>query len=43
VLAWCADGTLRPHIGQVFPLQETAEAVRLLEERKAVGKIVVRP
>jgi NADPH2:quinone reductase len=43
VLDWCADGTLRPHIGQVFPLEETAEAVRLLESRKAVGKIVVKP
>lgn len=43
VLAWCADGTLRPHIGQVFPLEETAQAVALLESRKAVGKIIVRP
>lgn len=43
VLAWVADGTLRPHIGQVFPLAETADAIRLLESRKAVGKIVIRP
>jgi NADPH:quinone reductase len=43
VLAWCADGTLRPHIGRVFPLEETAQAVALLESRKAVGKIIVRP
>jgi NADPH2:quinone reductase len=43
VLAWCADGVLRPHIGQVFALSETEQAIRLLEERKAVGKIIVRP
>jgi NADPH:quinone reductase len=43
VLAWVADGTLRPHIGQIFPLAETAEAIRLLESRKSVGKILVRP
>ena len=43
VLAWCADGTLRPHIGQIFPLEETAQAITLLETRKAVGKIIVRP
>jgi NADPH:quinone reductase len=43
ILAWCADGTLRPHIGQIFPLEETAKAVALLEDRKAVGKIIVRP
>ena len=43
LLAWCEDGTLRPHIGKVFPLEETAQAVAMLEERRAVGKIVVRP
>jgi NADPH:quinone reductase len=43
VLAWCEDGTLRPHIGKVFPLEATAQAVAMLEERKAVGKIIVRP
>jgi NADPH:quinone reductase-like Zn-dependent oxidoreductase len=34
---------LRPHIGQVFPLEETAKAVALLESRKAVGKMIIRP
>jgi NADPH2:quinone reductase len=43
LLAWCKDGTLRPHIGQVFPLEETAKAVALLESRKAVGKMIIRP
>jgi NADPH2:quinone reductase len=43
LLAWCQDGTLKPHIGKVFPLEETAQAVTMLEARKAVGKIVVRP
>jgi NADPH:quinone reductase len=43
LLAWCEDGTLRPHIGSVFPLEETAKAVTQLEERKAVGKIIIRP
>jgi NADPH2:quinone reductase len=43
LLAWCEDGTLRPHIGKIFPLEETAQAVAMLEERKAVGKIIVRP
>jgi NADPH2:quinone reductase len=43
VLSWCEDATLRPHIGRVFPLEETAQAVAMLEARKAVGKIIVRP
>ncbi len=43
LLAWCADGTLRPHIGREFPLAETPQAIALLESRKAVGKILIRP
>jgi NADPH:quinone reductase len=43
LLAWCKDGTLRPHIGQAFPLAETPQAIALLESRKAVGKIIIRP
>ena len=43
LLTWCQDGTLRPHIGKIFPLEETAQAVAMLEQRKAVGKIIVRP
>jgi len=43
LLQWCADGRLRPHVQEVFPLAETARALRLIEDRKAVGKIVVRP
>lgn len=42
LLAWCQDGTLRPHIGQAFPLEETAQAIALLDSRKSVGKVVVR-
>ncbi len=43
VLQWCAQGRVRPHIQQVFPLEETADALKLIDSRKAVGKIVVRP
>jgi len=43
VLGWCEDGTLRPHIGRIFSLAETAQAIALLESRKASGKIIVRP
>jgi NADPH:quinone reductase len=42
-LRWCAEGRLRPHIHQVFALEQTAEALRLLESRKCVGKLIVRP
>jgi NADPH2:quinone reductase len=43
VLGWCAQGKLRPHIHSIVPLEETAAALELLEARKTVGKIIVRP
>ncbi len=43
VLNWCADGTLKPHVQQVLPLEDTVRALKLIESRQAVGKIVVRP
>jgi NADPH:quinone reductase len=36
------DGALRPHISAVLPLAETAEALRMLVERRATGKVVVQ-
>ncbi len=41
VLAWCRAGDLKPHIGARLPLERTAEALALIEGRKAQGKIVV--
>ena len=37
------DGSVRPHIDRVLPLEEAAEAHRLLEEGAAFGKIVIQP
>lgn len=35
------EGRMRPVVGKVFDLRETAEAHRLMESRKAIGKIVI--
>jgi NADPH2:quinone reductase len=35
------EGRMRPVVGAVFDLQDTAEAHRMMEERRALGKIVV--
>jgi NADPH2:quinone reductase len=43
VLQWCADGTLKPHVQEVLPLSDTIRALKMIEAREAVGKIVVRP
>jgi len=36
-----ADGTLKPHISARFPLARAGEAIRMLMDRKALGKVVV--
>ncbi|RIA47241.1 NADPH:quinone oxidoreductase family protein [Dichotomicrobium thermohalophilum] len=43
VLQWCANGTLKPHVQEVVPLEETIRALKMIDARQAVGKIVVRP
>jgi NADPH:quinone reductase len=35
------SGNLRPHIGAVYPLAETAEALRHVAEGRAIGKVVI--
>src|SRR5215471_5260120 len=41
LLAWHGCGRLKPYITHRFPLERSVEAIRLLTERKALGKIVV--
>jgi NADPH2:quinone reductase len=40
---WCAQGKLSCHIHAVYPLAEMAQALRALTDRKAMGKVIVRP
>ena len=37
------EGAVRPVVGATFPLEQAAEAHRLIEERKHVGKVVLVP
>ena len=37
------DGRVHPIVGATFPLAETAEAHRLIEERRSTGKVVLVP
>jgi NADPH2:quinone reductase len=39
--AMIAKGTVRPIVGARFPLEQGAEAMRLIEERGATGKVVL--
>jgi len=36
-------GMLRPVVAQVLPLEEAAEAHRMIEAREAVGKVIIAP
>jgi len=41
LLGWVAAGKLRPHISETFALEDAAKAIRVLQSRKATGKVVL--
>ncbi|MGO9697915.1 MAG: NADPH:quinone oxidoreductase family protein [Xanthobacteraceae bacterium] len=43
IVRWCAAGKLSAHVHAVYPLGEIATALRAIADRKAMGKIVLRP
>jgi NADPH2:quinone reductase len=43
LLAWCAEGKLSSHIHAVYPLRETAQALKDIAARKVMGKVLLRP
>jgi len=43
LIGWVLAGDIQVQVGQVFPLSHAGEAHRLLEERRAIGKIVLKP
>ena len=42
LLAWLADGTLKPHVDSVFPLEEAAAALNKIAARDVKGKVLLR-
>jgi NADPH2:quinone reductase len=43
LLGWLAEGKLRPHVSATYPLEQAAAAITDLEQRRALGKVVVTP
>ncbi|MGO9170523.1 MAG: NADPH:quinone oxidoreductase family protein [Rhodomicrobium sp.] len=43
LLAWGAEGAIRPHIDHVLPLEKTAEALHMIEKRQIKGKVIIKP
>lgn len=41
LLGWYAEGRLRPHVGQVLPLDRAVEGLEALRNRTATGKVVI--
>jgi NADPH2:quinone reductase len=39
--SWYVAGALRPRVSRLLPFNRAAEALRLLADRKAIGKIVL--
>jgi len=43
IARWCAEGKLSAHVHAVYPLAETATALKAIAARKVMGKVVLRP
>ena len=43
LVAWHGEGRIRPHVSHVLPLARANEALALLTERRATGKVVLTP
>lgn len=42
IVKWVADGKLKPHVHKVFPLEQTADAIRELDRRASTGKVIIK-
>ncbi len=38
---WARQDKIRPHISRIYPLEEAIEALQLLANRQALGKVVL--
>jgi NADPH:quinone reductase len=43
LVAWAAEGKISSHVDRVFPLAETAKALKVLSGRQAMGKVILHP
>jgi NADPH2:quinone reductase len=41
LLDWAEAGKIRPHVSHRLPLENVAQAMRLLIERKAIGRVAL--
>ena len=43
LMQWAAEGKISSHVDRTFPLEKTTDALKVLAERKAMGKVILHP
>ena len=43
MLAWIAEGRVKPHVDTVLPFSQTREALERIQRREVKGKLVLVP
>ena len=43
LMGWYAQGKVKPHVEAVYPLAKAADALKFIHDRKATGKVVLKP
>lgn len=43
LMDWHSKGRLKPHISDIFALDDAAQALELMRSRKSTGKVVITP
>ncbi len=43
LMKWAAEGKISSHVDSTFPLEKTTDALKVLAERKAMGKVILHP
>jgi NADPH2:quinone reductase len=43
LMQWAADGKISSHVDRTFPLEQTADALKVLAGRQAMGKVILHP
>ncbi len=43
LVQWAAEGKISSHVDRTFPLAQTADALKVLAGRKAMGKVILHP
>ena len=43
IIQWAAEGKISSHVHATFPLAKTAEALKVLSSRQAMGKVILHP